>query len=603
MTDHTRLHDLLPRAGPEPVARQPQPGLDHRRRARSSGSSAACAASRRTRRSSRRRSRVGRLRRPVRRARSAPATRSRTPTGTLVTNDIGDALRHPAPGLRRERRRRRLRVGRGRAALARDTDGTIASARHLHETIDEPNLYVKIPGTAEGLPAIQQMIAEGRSINVTLLFGLERYGEVIEAYLAGLEACRGRPVRRVVGGVVLRQPGRHRGRPPARGRSAPTRPSPCGARPRWPTPSSPTSCSSSASRARAGRRWRPGAPGCSGRCGRRPRPRTRTTPTRSTSTPSSGRTRSTRCPTPRSRRSTTTAPWPARSTPTSTAPGGVLDALAAVGVDLDDVTATLEDEGVAAFEKSLRRAARRARGQGRPSSSRGPDEAADAWPRASSGSGRRRRRPRRVRRAGHRGVPRAPERARSRSPCRAATPRARATSGWPTTAAPRSTGGRSTSTGATSAACPTTTPTRTTGWPARRCSTGWARPTPPTSCAATRCDDPYQLRLGELGRFDLVHLGLGPDGHTASLFPDSPALDADPGRLVALNEDPSGSNPHQRMTLTFAGIARARLVLVTVMGEEKREALARVAGGDDVPAARVRAERVVWLVDPPAAAR
>src|SRR3954452_22314815 len=91
-----------------------------------------------------------------------------------------------------------------------------------------------------------------------------------------------------------------------------------------------------------------------------------------------------------------------------------------------------------------------------------------------------------------------------------------------------------------------------------------------------RCDegaDPYQLRLGELGRLDVIHLGLGPDGHTASLFPGSPALDADPGRLVVMNEDPSGTNPYQRMTLTFAGIARARLALVTVEGENKRTAL------------------------------
>src|SRR3954453_10168477 len=70
-----------------------------------------------------------------------------------------------------------------------DTDATLAQARQLHTTIGQPNLYVKIPGTAAGLPAIQQMIAEGRSINVTLLFSLERYGEVIEAYLAGLEAA------------------------------------------------------------------------------------------------------------------------------------------------------------------------------------------------------------------------------------------------------------------------------------------------------------------------------------------------------------------------------------------------------------------------------
>ena len=76
-------------------------------------------------------------------------------------------------------------------ALARDTAGTIEAARHLHQLIDQPNLYVKIPGTAEGLPAIQQMISEGRSINVTLLFSLDRYRGVIEAYLSGLEAAEG----------------------------------------------------------------------------------------------------------------------------------------------------------------------------------------------------------------------------------------------------------------------------------------------------------------------------------------------------------------------------------------------------------------------------
>jgi 6-phosphogluconolactonase len=115
--------------------------------------------------------------------------------------------------------------------------------------------------------------------------------------------------------------------------------------------------------------------------------------------------------------------------------------------------------------------------------------------------------------------------------------------------------------------------------------------------------DPYQLRLGDLGRFDLVHLGLGDDGHTASLFPDSAALDADPGRLVAMNDDPSGHNPYARMTLTLAGIARAHLVLVTVSGEEKAEALAAVQAGDDLPAARIEGERVLWLVDEAAASR
>lgn len=121
-----------------------------------------------------------------------------------------------------------------------------------------------------------------------------------------------------------------------------------------------------------------------------------------------------------------------------------------------------------------------------------------------------------------------------------------------------------------------------------------------------RCDDgpdPYQLRIGELGRFDVVHLGMGADGHTASLFPGSPALEADPGRLVVMNEDPSGHHPYKRMTLTLSGIARARLALFTVCGEDKREAMQQVADGDDLPAALVRADRVVWLVDPAAAPR
>lgn len=76
-------------------------------------------------------------------------------------------------------------------ALARDTDGTIAAARDLHGRIEEPNLFVKVPATAEGVTAIHQLISEGRSINVTLIFGLDRYEEVIEAYISGLEAYDG----------------------------------------------------------------------------------------------------------------------------------------------------------------------------------------------------------------------------------------------------------------------------------------------------------------------------------------------------------------------------------------------------------------------------
>lgn len=76
-------------------------------------------------------------------------------------------------------------------SLAHDADGTLAAARELNTRIDEPNLYIKIPGTAEGLPSIEAAIGEGISVNVTLLFSVERYGEVIDAYLNGLERLEG----------------------------------------------------------------------------------------------------------------------------------------------------------------------------------------------------------------------------------------------------------------------------------------------------------------------------------------------------------------------------------------------------------------------------
>jgi transaldolase len=71
--------------------------------------------------------------------------------------------------------------------LAYDRDATIAEARRLHEWIERPNLYVKIPATEPGLGAIEEMIASGRNINVTLIFSLERHKEVMEAYIRGVE--------------------------------------------------------------------------------------------------------------------------------------------------------------------------------------------------------------------------------------------------------------------------------------------------------------------------------------------------------------------------------------------------------------------------------
>ncbi len=71
--------------------------------------------------------------------------------------------------------------------LAHDTAGTIAEARRLWAAVDRPNLFIKVPSTKEGLGAIEQLIGEGINVNITLLFGLPRYREVIEAYLSGLE--------------------------------------------------------------------------------------------------------------------------------------------------------------------------------------------------------------------------------------------------------------------------------------------------------------------------------------------------------------------------------------------------------------------------------
>src|SRR5919108_946796 len=71
--------------------------------------------------------------------------------------------------------------------LAYDAEGTLAEAKRLHELIERPNLFVKIPGTQPGLGPIEEMIAIGRNINVTLIFSLERHKQVMEAYLRGVE--------------------------------------------------------------------------------------------------------------------------------------------------------------------------------------------------------------------------------------------------------------------------------------------------------------------------------------------------------------------------------------------------------------------------------
>jgi transaldolase len=105
----------------------------------------------------------------------------------LVVDDIGDALGVLRPTFDSSAGTDGFVSIEVAPELARDTDATIAAARHLHQRIAQPNLLVKIPATSEGVPAIQAMIAEGHSINITLIFSVARYAQVVDAYLSGLE--------------------------------------------------------------------------------------------------------------------------------------------------------------------------------------------------------------------------------------------------------------------------------------------------------------------------------------------------------------------------------------------------------------------------------
>jgi 6-phosphogluconolactonase len=119
-----------------------------------------------------------------------------------------------------------------------------------------------------------------------------------------------------------------------------------------------------------------------------------------------------------------------------------------------------------------------------------------------------------------------------------------------------------------------------------------AGPTPEAAASA------YDALLRTWPPVGLVHLGLGPDGHIASLFPGSPALDERERLVVVTGDD---EHPHLRLTFTYPALARASLVVFTVAGGGKRDALGAVRRGEDRPASRVQADRVVWLVDEAAA--
>jgi 6-phosphogluconolactonase len=118
---------------------------------------------------------------------------------------------------------------------------------------------------------------------------------------------------------------------------------------------------------------------------------------------------------------------------------------------------------------------------------------------------------------------------------------------------------------------------------------------PGETCEADAHEVALRQTFGAL-RLDLAVLGLGTDGHTASLFPGDPVLE-ERLRWVARVTRPD----HPRITLTLPVLSSARLAMFLVAGAEKREAVARLVAGEDIPAARVAAERVLVLADPEAA--
>jgi 6-phosphogluconolactonase len=119
------------------------------------------------------------------------------------------------------------------------------------------------------------------------------------------------------------------------------------------------------------------------------------------------------------------------------------------------------------------------------------------------------------------------------------------------------------------------------------------RPMPVTSRDLDAAARQYEEQLPE--RLDLVHLGLGPDGHTASLVPGDPVLEIDDRRVAITGGEYQG---HRRMTLTYPELARARKILWLVLGEKAREALARLREGDrSIPAGRVETDEMVLVTD------
>ena len=127
-----------------------------------------------------------------------------------------------------------------------------------------------------------------------------------------------------------------------------------------------------------------------------------------------------------------------------------------------------------------------------------------------------------------------------------------------------------------------------------------ARVHPMHACDPEAYDRELRGVFGEgIPRFDLIHLGVGPDGHVASLFPGKPALEVE-DKLVVYVPEPGLPPPHPRMTLTLPVLRAGKVVTFLVSGEDKREPVRQILEGGDIPAARVTADRVIILADPSA---
>jgi len=122
---------------------------------------------------------------------------------------------------------------------------------------------------------------------------------------------------------------------------------------------------------------------------------------------------------------------------------------------------------------------------------------------------------------------------------------------------------------------------------------------PGETCDASAYEEDLARVFGPgLPEFDLVLLGLGVDGHTASLFPGDPALDVTDRHVVRVQRP-----DHPRLTLTLPVLSAAKVVMFLVSGESKRESLRRLLAGADIPAARVRGRQVIIIGDEAAAGR